>query len=450
LTDSNYGTATLVGEVSCDYDIRVGRPDGSLFAAGTKGSFSAATGKWVTDGLLFYLQMRGSDAPNGTLAVAKAKVKPAGNLACTVQNFLASPNPIRTNGRFGTTTLTGSADCAFDIRVNAPNGSLFTTGQKGTFSAQTDEWVTDGMTFYLQAQGDETDNGTLAVVAANVLPSGPSSCTVQNFSADPNPIRTGSQFGIAHLTGTVDCPYDVRVGSADGALFATGEKGSISLTTGAWVRDGLSFYLQEHGDTTEQGTLATVSIGVTPGISAPPCKASGFGFSSSPIRASGLYGSATLTGTVDCSYDIRLFRPNGPLFASGDSGPISAGTGNWITEGMVFYLQQHGDTTAYGTLSRATAKLAVDLPSCPVDSFSADPISGDGFYGSTTLSGKAGCSYEIHVGAPDGPLFAVGSAGAISASTQNWVADGTSFFLQADGSTTLQGTLAIATAKRSH
>jgi hypothetical protein len=59
------------------------------------------------------------------------------------------------------------------------------------------------------------------------------------------------------------------------------------------------------------------------------------------------------------------------------------------------------------------------------------PVSGNAILGVTTLSWDAPGAQviEIHVGAPDGPLFArLGNRG--SAQTGPWVADGTTFYLQ--------------------
>jgi hypothetical protein len=248
------------------------------------------------------------------------------------------------------------------------------------------------------------------------------------------------------LTGTVDCPYDIRVGKPNGTLFASGGKGSISAETGPWVTDGLVFYLQEQGDTSDQGTLAMIIASVQPENSASQCQVSGFATSSSPIRTSGLYGTTTLTGTAGCAYDIRVGSPDGTVLTSGVQGLIEAKTANWVTDGMTFYLQLHGDTTSQGTLATTIAKVQPGSPACTVSSFAADPIDGTGFYGTTILSGSVDCDYEIRVDSPNGPLLTTGGRGAISASTLNWVHDGMLFYLQAQGDSTLQGTLAVAKA----
>ncbi len=78
----------------------------------------------------------------------------------------ANPNPIPVVGSSdGMTTITWNAPTAqvIQIRIGGPNGALF-TDNFGTGSMATGQWVTDGMTFYLQ---DVT--GGKALTAANTL-----------------------------------------------------------------------------------------------------------------------------------------------------------------------------------------------------------------------------------------------------------------------------------------
>jgi hypothetical protein len=267
-SDAPYAAATLSGDVGCDYDIRVGSPDGSLFASGAAGRFSVKTGSWVTNNLVFYLQARGYQSAAGTLATALAKIRPITGSSCTASDFGANPNPIRTNGVSGSAVLTGTVGCPYDIRVGSASGAVFASGMAGDISASTGNWVTDGMVFFLQARGDGGDAGTLAVFTSKLQPAGPSSCLVHGLTANPNLIRTDGLFGATTLVGTSDCAYDIRLGSPSGTLFATGaggpggalfasgSKGAISADTSDWVTDGLLFYLQARGNTNPEGTLA--------------------------------------------------------------------------------------------------------------------------------------------------------------------------------------------------
>jgi hypothetical protein len=146
---------------------------------------------------------------------------------------------------------------------------------------------------------------------------------------------------------------------------------------------------------------------------------------------------------VNCAYDIRVGSANGALFTSGTGGTISAQTGNWVTDGMTFFLQPAGSTDPTATLGVTTATLQAAAPSCVVGGFTATPITG-GSNGSTTLTGTVGCNYEIHVGSPSGALLTVGNKGPVSVATGDWVSAGMMFYLQLSGSTTAEGTLAVA------
>lgn len=66
----------------------------------------------------------------------------------------------------GQTTLTWTTTgiTRAEVRVNAPNGSMFAGSGAGTFSSTTGQWVTDGMTFYLQNVSNR-----LPVTSANTL-----------------------------------------------------------------------------------------------------------------------------------------------------------------------------------------------------------------------------------------------------------------------------------------
>ncbi len=80
--------------------------------------------------------------------------------------FTATPNPIPASGSsVGSTTLAWNAPAAqiIEIHVGSPAGALF-THNNNTGSVTTGNWVTDGMTFYLQ----DVSNG-LPLTAANTL-----------------------------------------------------------------------------------------------------------------------------------------------------------------------------------------------------------------------------------------------------------------------------------------
>src|SRR5205085_1304222 len=110
--------------------------------------------------------------------------------------------------------------------------------------------------------------------------------------------------------------------------------------------------------------------------------------------------------------------------------------GKWVTNGTTFYLQNVSGglpLTAVNTLAAVT----VSVNNGPVtSSITANPnpitVTDGTPTGVTTLSWTSAntTAVEIHVSAPNGPLFAIGASGTGSATTGKWVIDGTAFYLQ--------------------
>ncbi|HEX4229516.1 MAG TPA: hypothetical protein VHZ07_12665 [Bryobacteraceae bacterium] len=186
--------------------------------------------------------------------------------------FSASPNPVPNwllvgrlfllgRSALGATTLQWNAPTAtaVEIHVGSSSGPLLTAG--GTAgSVQTGQIVTDGLPFYLQdaSNGNPTSaENTLAMLVVHLQqPSAPS------LTANPNPIQS---FGFGPGTTTLEwnappgTAVQIRVGSPDGALFAEGGN-SGSATTGAWVTDGMLFYLQDVTDGKPLTTANTLAV----------------------------------------------------------------------------------------------------------------------------------------------------------------------------------------------
>ena len=82
-------------------------------------------------------------APEPPLPAIPATVRPGTTLR-------ADPDPVNTSTGDTDTTISWTTTAKrVDLRIGGPNGSLFASGgTKG--SAHTDDWVRDGMTFYLQ------------------------------------------------------------------------------------------------------------------------------------------------------------------------------------------------------------------------------------------------------------------------------------------------------------
>ena len=170
--------------------------------------------------------------------------------------ILASPNPIQVcgGGRSGQTTIswnaTGIAE-QVEIRVGSVDGSLFGAGP-ATGSAETGQWVTEGMVFYLL---DGATGDLLDVVTVSFTEEG---CPPPVLTATPNPIRVCNMgFGLTNLTWDttgVATSVEVRADAADGTLLGGGGP-TGTIQTGRWVTDGMTFYLLDGDDGSVLDTL---------------------------------------------------------------------------------------------------------------------------------------------------------------------------------------------------
>lgn len=304
------------------------------------------TGNWVQNQMNMYLQPHGDTDPADTLSVLTLVVQPA-VAGCTVAAFSAVNNPIVTTTRLNTDTIQADASCPYDIRVGSPNGALLGSSQ-GAMTAQTGNWVVNGLSFYLQLRGNTTPSGTLSTFTINTkLPDQTvPSCAIGSFSATPNPIS--SPGGSTAVNVNANCAWDLRLNDAAGQLLTSGN-GSGSATASP-VSDGTLVYLQPQGDTNWQHNLAILTIKAGP----QPGSCTALVFSSTPIVADSSFGVTNITADATCPYDIRINSPDGGLFGSGQ-GLTSANTGDWVLFGQVFYLQKQGDTTAAGTLATNAA-----------------------------------------------------------------------------------------------
>jgi hypothetical protein len=220
-------------------------------------------------------------------------------------------------------------------------------------------------------------------------------------------------------------------------LFAKSGAGSFSSTTGDWVSDGTTFYLQNVSNglpLTSANTLATVtmtavSVGASGSITALPNPIS--------LDINGL-GQTTLgwTSYGTTQVEIHIDAPDGPGFAGSGPGSFALGTGQWVDNGMTFYLQNVSNglpLTVANTLATVTVNSAPTPP--PGGSISAwlNPFTPDeNGFGHTTLAWTSvgTTSVEVHVGAPNGSLFAGSGTGSFAVETGQWVTNGLTFYLQ--------------------
>ena len=148
-------------------EVHIGSPAGLLFAKSSSGKLSQATGKWVSDGMVFYLQNVSGGLPltsANTLATTTVHV----STGTATGSISANPNPIVvTDGSgLGTTTLSWNSSfvSTVEVHVNSPSGPLFARSTSGARSATTGKWISNGTVFYLQ-----NVSGGLPLQAANTL-----------------------------------------------------------------------------------------------------------------------------------------------------------------------------------------------------------------------------------------------------------------------------------------
>jgi len=173
----------------------------------------------------------------------------------------------------GMTTLTWTTlppVTATEVHLDAPDGTLFSAiGPSG--SKATGDWVGPSRAFYLQDVSGglpRTSANTLATLTVYTTKANcPGAGTIV---ATPNPVQVCDDTGLGTTalawtsSGSVT-DIEVRVGSPTGALFATNGPNGRS-TTGKWVGDGMTFYLQNVTaglPLTPPNTLATVTVRTT-------------------------------------------------------------------------------------------------------------------------------------------------------------------------------------------
>ncbi|MEI6843355.1 MAG: DUF4215 domain-containing protein [bacterium] len=68
ITSQPVGVTTISTNATCEYDLRVSSPSGTLAMMGGPGAGTYTSGAWVNNGTVFYLQKRGDTTSAGTLA----------------------------------------------------------------------------------------------------------------------------------------------------------------------------------------------------------------------------------------------------------------------------------------------------------------------------------------------------------------------------------------------
>jgi glucose/arabinose dehydrogenase len=270
----------------------------------------------------------------------------------------ANPNPIQlTNGvTTGVTEVFWSSaqTAAVEVHRDSPSGLLLARTGPGTFSQPTGNWVQEGTQLLLQ----DVSNGqpltpafTLDSVTLHVT-----SAPTGSITADPNPLITdwrGLGATTVSWTSYGTSSVEIHVNAPNGPAFVSSGPGSFSQATEAWVRRGMTFYLQNTSNglaLTSANTLATVTmIGGTISLNPNPIHdASGVGVTTVSWNS---YGTSAV--------QVRVDSPAGaPFTGIWGPGPGSETTGRWVVNGMKFYLQDVSNgkpLTSANTLAVATA-----------------------------------------------------------------------------------------------
>ncbi len=434
-------------------EVHVGSPSGNLLTSSPAGSFAATTGKWVREGTVFYLQDVTAGQPLTPEFTLDTVTLHLGSLP--TGSITADPNPLITDpfGLGVTNVSWTSYDTKLvDVRINAPDGPRLSGSGPGSASAKTGLWAVNGMTFYLQNISDG-----LPLTSANTLATA-TLVGAGKLTLNPDPIfvTDGSTLGVTTVSWSTfgTTAVEVHIGSPSGPQFGGSNSGTASVMTGKWVKDGMSFYLQDVSNgkpLTAANTLASAVAHVRP----VSVTTSGSWISAYPNPISsvdGVNGHTTLYFTTNRkAVEVHVNAPNGPQFtAPVGSGRYTATTGDWVSNGMKFYLQDVSNGAPLSSINTlGIATVGVDQPTATLTA-QPDPITGDvNKLGVATLSGTSTLAetLEIHVGAPNGVLFARFGPGPFSYKTGIWVTNGMTFYLQnVSGGLPLTSVNTLATA----
>jgi len=256
---------------------------------------------------------------------------------------------------------------AIGKRFLSPNIDANTLLSNATAVLHTSTLPQGNNTITATYSGDSNYAGSSSQPATVTVKTQAPACQVTNFTADPNPITLYDDLFGSPNTTTISvaakCKFDVRTGSPSGALVGSGNGTSSQSVQ---VSRSTTFYLQQSGNTTSQGTLQKLTVGVQNGTL--PCMVLTFGATPSPIIAPSLTGSTTITAVATCDFDIRANAPAGNRIATGEFNAFFdlyqaiQPTGDTVTNGMKFFLQQQGNTTPKGTLATLTVPVVASAP----------------------------------------------------------------------------------------
>jgi hypothetical protein len=256
--------------------------------------------------------------------------------------FTANPNPIPVAGQKTTLSWNAPGHNSLVIKI----GNIAMTGTVGTNgTADTGTWVTDGMVFTLI---DTVTGATVSSLTVKVG-SGGNPTGTPTLTANPNPIPSAGQ--ITKLTWNAPgfSNLVIRVGSPTGPAM-TGPIGSTGTAdTGPWVTDGMTFYLIDNASGKSIASVA-VKVGST------PTGTLSFTASPNPIHTNQAVGTTTLNWNAPGhQVIIRVNSATGVAMTGVLPSNGSTPTGNWVSNGMKFFLV---DASSGATLASLTVTLS--------------------------------------------------------------------------------------------
>jgi glucose/arabinose dehydrogenase len=400
-------------------EVHVGSPSGPLFARTGPGPQSGVTSKSIADGTVVYLQDVSNGLPltaSNTLATALIRVDSDGCVSIT-QQPTDQTAPVGGSATF-TVVAQGVPSPSFRWQRN---GSDIPGATSASYTLSPVAATDNGAQFRCIVANDSnsitSSSATLMVTANLTLSSGPPGL---QLSYDNQPLTapaTGaSVIGSVHTVGA----------------FSPQTLNGVSYVFSNWSDGGAS----THDITTPNGNATYTAM------FAAANRSGSISGSPNPIQVCDGSGAAATTLSWNSSstsvVEVHIGSPSGTLFARSGPGPRTATTGKWVTNGMIFYLQDVSNglpLTSANTLGTVTVNLTTNgCIGTGTISASPNPIKvcdGTG-KGVTMLSWNSSSTsvVEVHIGSPSGTLFARSGPGPRTATTGKWVTNGMIFYLQ--------------------
>jgi sugar lactone lactonase YvrE len=399
--------------------IVIGSPTGNPMTGTLGPAGSVSTGTWVTDGMQFFLVDLTANSAIASVTVhvsgvpslppVLTSISPnsaqAGSGSVTLQaagsNFSSSSVVV-----WNTTSLATQFQSAALLQATVP-ASLLTSAGTAQVSVATGNLVSGSQPFTITQ---------------------PPPPTVITFTANPNPIISGTGAGMTTLTWNAPgyTQLVILIGSPTGNPM-TGTLGpSGSVPTGNWVTDGLQFFLV---DLTTNSAIASLTVHVSGTPLLTPVLTS-----ISPNTAQAGSGSITLqaTGSNFSSSSVVVWNTTN-LATQFQSAVLLQAT---VPASLLTNAGTAQVLVANGALVSGSQTFTItpgQTPPPSVITFTANPnpiIAASGV-GMTTLTWNAPgySSVVIRLTSPTGNAMTGSLPSSGSTPTGNWVTNGTQFFL---------------------